>query len=381
MKRTVVVGILLLILVTAGLIYYRDSLISKRRLSDPNHAHGVVFYDRWRATPGYHLIDDYVSNYQCRFIDGPFEFNKVILPGSFCTFLSDGSYLSLDGAPRLSLYDKAGALKWAHDIDIHHDVWVDEEKKQIFVIYADYLDKRIENYRVRLDGIRGYDFRGEVIFEWRLRDHFKEFESHLGHSPKRFFVFPRYQYTHFNSVQILPPNPFSKQNVAFREGNILVNDFENKIIFIIDSESHKIVWHHNPVEWGNAHQVRMNDEGLLVFLANTQSQQAKNENSNLDYSSINFLNPITGKLVHKITLEPKENFFTNYWGSMEPLPNEQYLVTNSRSGSAFEVDKSGRILWEWVGPRDAKGEIYPVYRVSVVPKDRVDALKKSWLRF
>lgn len=52
-----------------------------------------------------------------------------------------------------------------------------------------------------------------------------------------------------------------------------------------------------------------------------------------------------GTTIHTINVQG-----TGYWCSAEKLPNGRYLVTAGSGGKVVEVDKSGKIHWQWSAP-------------------------------
>jgi hypothetical protein len=368
-----------LALIAAVCLFYRDSFIRKTSLSPPNGRRGVVFHDRIRATAGYHLLDHYLHNARCTFADNP-EPAKFIFPGSFCTVLKDGSYISYL-VDQLVLWRPDGLPAWKVINTVHHDISVDEKNGTVFIVTWQPLRKKGVKGKIDTDTIRGYNLRGEQVFAWKFPEHMREFESVIKQPVQRQLSEPSepvFEFTHINSVQEIPENPVAAKVPAFRAGNILVNDFRYGVIFVIDRRTKKIVWHYYPEHGVLAHSVRLNEEGLIVFLSNKKNKTVQGKSR---YSSIDFLDPIKKEIAYSITTSPKKSFSTSYWGSLQLLPGNRFLVTSSMSGSAFEIDKSGRIFWEWVNPENEGDHIKPIYRVMVTPKERVDTMLATWKPF
>lgn len=382
MRRCLLVSLALLICLgslIAVSAYYRDSFTYKTSLSLGSGKTGVVFHDRWRATGGYHLLDNYAHELSCELIDPGGEWDGQMLPGSFCAILDDGSYVASSLNQHFSFFGSDGIKKWSLKVFVHHDIWIDQKHGKIFILYHDRDKLPGDKHLTRRDGVLGYDYSGRLIFEWRFRSHKAEYDSMLGEATKRYFYQNMYRYTHFNSVQFLPPNPWADKDPAFREGNVLVNDLHHNVIFIIDQDSQKIVWSYRPKEWGAAHTVRMTDSGMVALFANYQLKQSESELRD-EYSSIRMFNPMTLENTANITLNPKTDFYTLSMGSMQLLPRGHFMVTNSLSGSAFEFDSKGRILWEWISPKNAPDKPFPTYRVTWLPYDLVDKTMARWLR-
>ncbi len=371
--RTISSIIALLLLAGLG-FYFQDSFSRKTSLESPLGKTGVVFHDRLRATAGYHLVDNYLHFKNCSLVEKS-ELADFSFPGSFCTLLADGSYVSY--ISELTLWKADGSPAWKKSNHTHHDISVDEDTGTIFAIAGDFIINKTEKTLTRFDAIRGYALNGDEIFYWGMQKYKSQLEARLKILLPRHFNEPFFQYTHFNSVQEIPENATAAKIPAFRARNILVNDFKSRAIFIIDRQTQEIVWHHIPEKWLDAHSVRVNKEGQIVFLANSHAKKIGEPS----YSAIDYFDPVTEEIVRSITVSPKEGFYTSYWGSLQHLPDHRFLVTNSKSGSAFEIDQEGRILWEWINPANTNTKTVPIYRVQVVPKARVKKMLSIWRPF
>lgn len=362
--------------------YYQDSFFYKRSLSLATRKKGVVFHDKLRATPGYHIVDYYLHSRYCEVIDERGPWNQLVLPGSFCTILEDGSYIAVASGHKLTFFDPHGNVMWWRKVHVHHDVWVDSANKKIFLISGDVEKAPGDKYETRRDAIRAFDFSGDLIFEWRFKTRQADFDAKINKKSERYYISGIYQWTHFNSVQPLPPNPLAKLNPAFREGNILSYCVKNNALFIIDQDSREIVWVYRPREWEEAHGVRMNKSGMISLLANKQLKEEGGKMEVEMYSTIRIFNPLNPEETLKtIALNPRSDFFTELWGSLQELPNGHFMVTNSAKGSAFEVDSAGRILWEYISPKNKENEPYPIYRVKWISYDFIDKKLGDWLKF
>ena len=45
---------------------------------------------------------------------------------------------------------------------------------------------------------------------------------------------------------------------------------------------------------------------------------------------------------------PSQRFYTKHGGKVQRLENGNLLITEARRGKVFEVDETGRTVWEWV---------------------------------
>lgn len=159
--------------------------------------------------------------------------------------------------------------------------------------------------------------------------------------------------------------------------------------FIINRQTGKVVWQYlhkssaseeetSGQEGKGAHTVKMLPNGHLFFLKNKNLLKF----SETSFSSVEELNPVTEKVEWRYMANPATVFKTPLWGGAYQLPNGNALITNSTSGSAFEVTREGRLVWEWVNPaRDEFGLPLPIYRVNRVSKQLADQIIKKWKEF
>lgn len=378
------IAIFLLVGVSIGpLIYYRDSLATREAPGlGASNKNGVVFYDRWRLdlSDYYFLIDYWLDETKCELVS-PNGARVGTLPGNFCYFFKDGSFMS--SRLGLHIFGPAGEKKWSSQDWVHHDLNVDETRKTIFAVVES--TQMIDGIKTRRDSVVGFDFVGNRIFDWKVIDHQEEFFKIVGfrYTPRERENDIGLEMSHLNSVQELPPNPVAKIIPAFREGNVLVNCYRTYMVFIIDRETGKIIWHHQFTKdfrahspMGPVHSVRLQPDGLIYFFRNhyaRRSQEAK-------FSAIEALNPVTGEIAFSYRTDPKEKFNSRFWGSLQVLDDGRFVVTSSRQSVAFILAKDGkRVLWEWKSDRyDDKGLLRPIYRVTLVDRKAADRVLKVW---
>jgi hypothetical protein len=357
-------------------LIYKDSFRHRTFPSDLQGPEaGVIFYDHWRASDGYNLINTYFEQPSCVVYTmmGDFVFR---FPGGFCQFLSSGEFFTATDS--IHFYNSSGRLVWKTKEEfIHHGVDLAPGEKEIFIVAGD--AKSEGGKKIRYDAVRGYSLKGEKIFEWKLGDHFeyiKQFFPNLAIEPAP-VTSALFQYTQYNSVQVLPANSLEEFIPAFKRGNILVNDFRFPMIFILDRESKKIVWSLklSEQEWAGAHTVRVLANGHLLYFYNKNESPEK-----VHYSSVVEYDPLSQKKIWQYSANPLSLLNMSDNGGAYKLPNGNVLVThNTSGGSAFEITASGRLVWEWAYPvKDSTGKSEQVYQVQRIPKDKMDRILKVW---
>jgi hypothetical protein len=69
-------------------------------------------------------------------------------------------------------------------------------------------------------------------------------------------------------------------------------------------------------------------------------------------SNILELDPQTGKVEVLFGTKPDQKLFTNFRGRHQKLPNGNILITESSAGRVLEIDREGRIAWEFINRFD-----------------------------
>ncbi len=131
----------------------------------------------------------------------------------------------------------------------------------------------------------------------------------------------------------------------FKKGNILTVLREIHALAIIDMELEEIVWFKLGT-WSGPHQpILLPNANIILFDNNRFS----------DYSRVLEIEPFTENIVWYYIANPPNSFFTEACGSIQPLPNGNILVIESQAGRAFEIQRNGSIVWEYVVPHVLEG--------------------------
>ena len=80
------------------------------------------------------------------------------------------------------------------------------------------------------------------------------------------------------------------------------------------------------------------------------------------------IDPRDGSRIWTWEADPPEAFFSETRGACQRLPNGNTLITESERGHAFEVTRSGEIVWEYWNPDlvgNRRRRIYSVQRVAL----------------
>lgn len=249
------------------------------------------------------------------------------------------------------------------------------------------------------DAIVEVDWEGNILWEWRCSDHFRE--MHFSEAAKNVLardpnlrtsgINGMGDWMHINSMSALGPNKWYDQgDERFAPENIIWDGRQTNITAIISKKTGKIVWQLGPdydkpeyrfigqiIGQHHAHMIPrgLPGEGNIMIFDNgglsgygLPNPMAPNgfQNCRRDYSRVLEIDPITLKIVWQYT--PKEagfiiplnssRFYSPFISSAQRLPNGNTLITEGGGGRLFEVTRDHEIVWEYISPYYGNG----VYR-------------------
>jgi len=276
---------------------------------------------------------------------------------------------------------------WQKHFFIHHEIYLSPQGT-VFTFTQDVHD--YNGYKVAFDVILEFDKNGRQLQRYSFWDHLTEFRPYHPrfaidvHFPLviffskllnlKLFDHPpenSYDYFHLNSFFMVPPNPLAGTNPAFRPGNWLVSLFHGSMVFILDRDTKKILWHaaHHDIDGDldGQHSASMLPDGSILLFENGVDRKA---------SRILIIDPLTLKI--KWQYKAKK-FFSVLEGFVQYLPNGNFLITESMKRRIFELTPDKRIVWEHrltnpVSDKVGSVSFYPdeIYRATRYPQDMID---------
>ncbi|MDH3745218.1 MAG: aryl-sulfate sulfotransferase [Acidobacteriota bacterium] len=249
--------------------------------------------------------------------------------------LPDGSLLAISLGRGVVEYGWNGDQTWQFESPngfAHHDVIRLSNGNTMFPINP--------NGR-RTDDILEVDRLGKVVWEWNAGEYLAEYIDDAEGS--------RGDVTHINSIQELPPNRwFDAGDTRFRPGNLLLSARNLSEVFLVDKATKQVVWRYSD-KLDRQHEALMIERGFPgegnIILFNNGAW------SRFDYrkSKIQEIDPGSGSVVWEYA---SDSFFSPTGGVEQPLPNGNVFVGSTRGGRAFEIDRAGRLVWQWTPPFD-----------------------------
>jgi hypothetical protein len=284
------------------------------------------------------------------------------------TLLPDGHVVIMKGSKVLE-YDWDGNLVWQYKVPsgpieedyyptpgiIHHDLERLPNGNTIFLYHEEVpskykkLIKDPKRRAVKLIGdcISEVNRDGKVVWEWHGYNHLdlNDYSKVDGID----------DWTHTNSVQVLQENHWYNEGYKeFKPGNVMISIRHLNLVVIIERDTKKIVWKYKGDYMGgmaHQHEARMIKVGMpgagniLIF----DNGVGAPGSSGHDGMTVVFeLNPVTNKIVWKY--EDGTDFFSAIQGTEERLPNGNTFISESCSGTLYEVTPGDKVVWEYVMP-------------------------------
>ncbi len=229
---------------------------------------------------------------------------------------------------------------------------------------------------IRNDVVLEIDPAGQVLWTFSFREHAQELLERSGlprpvrygmrRSDGTLEILRQSDWTHSNTVEVLPDTPLGRRDPRFRAGNVLFSCRSLDVIGVIDRDRQEIVWAWGPGVLDGQHQPTMLPDGhILVFDNGTYR----------GYSVVREIDPPTGGTVWEY--RHPEGFFSPYRSGVQRLPDGNTLICESDAGRIFEVTPAGEVVWDYYSPfwgTNAGNEGRHVYRATRYTEDEVAGL-------
>ena len=369
----------------------------------------VAHFDSTKSQKGVYLLTD--DGNHSYLMDAKGELLKIF-PFGYVAPLSDGIMVARSSAG-LVKFDPDINFLWKTTMDqsnqqIHHEITFDENGG-IYLLSSDVHD--FMGLPVRFDVIKAYSPDGKLIYKWCLYDHLEEFVSIISKStwcqalPNAYdatkgarefisqapdmFIFAiaedtgcKFEFSHFNSMQVLPENSVTKKIPAFKKGNLLLSFNPYASYGIIDTSTGKIEWTGYLPERTVLHTTTLTPQGtILVFQNSTDAHLWFGDDDNSrctvkvpvripqgkpvlvplirPWASITEYDPVLNNKVWEYTGDPAKSLTVPAMGSAQRMPNGNTLISLSteKGGRIFEITPRNEIVWDYTppdGPDDHK---------------------------
>lgn len=275
----------------------------------------------------------------------------------YCELLNDGKIIALCVGKCIAKIDRNSDVIWIKYLKANHDIELLSDGS--FLVPSFDTKTLYKGRIVRFDSIIHISKDGKIIKKWSTYKHLRELKKLHKPSPldknkkKNTNLDDYYDYYHLNTIEILPENDLAQYDSRFKPGNWLICLRNVNLIIILNEHSKKPIWSWGPNDLDWPHMPTMLKNGNILIFDN---------GTHRDFSRIVELNPKTKEIVWEYVMKPKEEFFSNYRGSNQRLPNGNTLICESEKGHVFEINKNKDIVWEFYNTEIKNGKRKLIYR-------------------
>lgn len=240
--------------------------------------------------------------------------------------------------------DKNSNVVWKIPYQTHHSVHLDENEN---IWVSGLLFHKTKKFNNRKSPYCEYTIlkvskKGKILKEWSisklLEQNNLEELLHFGYMPSGITFFD--DRLHLNDIE---PFPDSLGEGYFKKGDVVVSLRNINTILVFNEKTNKIkytaigkfVRHHDP-DFISGNEISVFDNNYRI----PQSPDLQ--------SKIVILDAKTDSLRIYFEGNSEIPFYTRDMGKHQWLPNGNLLITEAREGRAFEIDKEGNLVWQYV---------------------------------
>lgn len=312
---------------------------------------GVTLHDAARAFQGFNLTSNLVDEIYLLDMDGhnlhTWRIPKKLLIDD-AVVLEDGS-LVVSAVDDFLKVDWDSRILWRTGLPSHHDISRLADGSFLTLVRDHHSYK---NHNMNFDGIAAVSGAGQLLFKWTAFENLDEIKAL--HKPSPLEVHPQpglaegeYDYYHMNTIKPLPATRLGQADKRFQQGNLMTCFRNVDLIAILDKDSWKIVW-----SWGTEaldwpHAPTMLEDGHILIFDNGIHR---------GFTRVLEIDPATGRITWEYKGSPRSDFYSNYRGAAQRLPNGNTLICEAARGRVFEIDRENRLAWEYWNPEIRRGK-------------------------
>ncbi len=299
---------------------------------DPTAYEGYTIFVS-RDHPGAFLVDMRGRVLHYWVDDGPQEWARAwVYP--------DGSILGISAHPgRLARLDRDSRLIWTYGgdgLNPHHDFCVQPDGTIYVLMRRARVFPWLRDGVIQDDTVSVLEPDGGAVREVERISIPEAFHA----SDHAYVLFgPQFgdgaDPLHTNSIEVLDGRV---EHPAFCSGNVLISMRNIDCLAVLNPRSREIVWV-NQGRWQRQHEARITPDGHILLFDN---RKFDGQSRVVEYDVV------SDEIVWSYT---KPGFFSRGSGAQQLLPNGNVLITESQKGRIFEVDREGRVVWDYTNPR------------------------------
>lgn len=250
-------------------------------------------------------------------------------PGGICAFLPDGKIV-LSNRRELIVYSPSMKELSRDQIHVHHEMSYEPAIKGVLMTSSEFLPDQ-----GRIDNLLIYGLNGKLRSKFRLKPAHSLKKEAIGWD-QEYLEGHAIEYSHVNSFHLIPKNRSPLKELT--AGNFIANDIFGAI-HILDPGLKKILRTFSYKDLGLklAHDVQVLENGNFLLYSNRNGPPAA------QYTLLLEVNPVSGKEEWRYARSPKEAFSSPVSGSVQKLPNGNYLFSDVTStDDVFEITPAGK---------------------------------------
>lgn len=153
---------------------------------------------------------------------------------------------------------------------------------------------------------------------------------------------------HLNEIEELP-RALASAFPMFAPGDLLVSLRNLNMILVTDAKAETIKWY-KVGPWIRQHDPDWQADGRITVFDN--HQDGTEDGSHNGGSRIIAINPATGETETLYGGRKDQYFFSRERGMHQRQPDGGIMIAEANQGRAFQVDRAGKIVWEYVNRFD-----------------------------
>jgi len=236
--------------------------------------------------------------------------------------------------------DWDGNIVWSYeDPWMHHDYerlpngntllvkWESLPRGLIRKVKGGYQHEKDDPKKMLGDAVLEVSPEGEIVRKWNSWEHLDPSTEIIGALDHRM------EWTHCNSISYTP------------KGNWLLSFRRISLICEVNPKTEKIVW-----KWGDGTTAHQHDAKYSSKKTITLFDNGVHRKHNLDYSRVIEIDAKSKKILWEYSDDPPFSFYSYFGGSVDYLPNGNYLICETAKGQMFEVTRDKKVVWEYISP-------------------------------
>ncbi|SPH18089.1 hypothetical protein DEA8626_01619 [Defluviimonas aquaemixtae] len=194
-----------------------------------------------------------------------------------------------------------------------------------------------------------YDAEGEKLFEKPLTDLFIENGMEAQLTATGFFGTRVNGEFHLNEVEELSPE-LAPDFPMFEAGDLMLSLRNRNMIVVTDAEVTKVKWY-RVGPFIRQHDPDFQPGGTITVFDNHSDQSLDGDRGG--GSRIWRIDPASGSAATLYGGRDGQRFYSSERSTHQIQPDGNIMITEAQSGRAFEVTRSGQVVWEYVNRYDA----------------------------